>query len=471
MPSQIPTKPHINGCQDGYHCIGSSMTLSVAGSTVEDDLTVDYIYYISSDKRNFTKTSPVVYDMVPDAQYWWYAVAVSKNHIGEVFGTSEPSDVYTFYYNGSGSSKPSYDPSAERKVTIIPTGNVEGISISSDTVCGKLGEFRTVSYTLSDDYDIVDITGDGVTYDGSKITIKIGESDGYVIVEVGKSSGSVNFKLYQYSQFLGNAALLETKVFNDVKVGDEISYQIPDEYAGYYIEYQSSNINNLYLYEFVNDYKSISFVMKESMNIEYEVYIDTISTVLHIYKDNNIIETLYRRNEMNNVNYVVDLSEYLGTDYQFDSYDTYGSTVDVTMDGVNLGYSFNSVGQHAIYVYLKKIPVPCEESTTKSLVGRYFCSSSTGYVFVRDSTSGKIVMNVYVKNGSSLSNETYQFVKFNGDENDFLFDDEKYQVWVSYDDGRSSYYIQITRDKDKWTVMNYADEVASYEDMSQVLLQ
>ncbi len=477
MPSQIPTKPQIYGVQNEYHCIGNSMSLSVVGSTVEDDLIIDYVYYISTDNQHFYVTPSDVTDMRSGTQYWWYAVAVAKNFNGKVIGTSEASDVYTFYCDimpdDTVPSQPSVEPTVQKgnKVIIVPIGNVEGISISSDTVYGDPGENKKVTFSLDDEYEISDITGGEISVDGTTLNVTIGKTDYYVFVEVRKKATSVVFYLYQFKQAIDDAPLLDTKVIADVNIGDVVTYQIPDEYSGYYIASEYSNIWNLYLYSFEKDYKSISFEMVESKNIEYSVYIDTISTVFYIYKDNKNIASLPIRNGMSNVNYSLDLSEYLGADYQIDSYETY-NPVNVSIDGNDLKYSFNNVGQYSVSVYLKKIQIPCENHTSTSLLNRFFCTGNTGYEFVRDSESGKIVMNAYEKNSSgSIDKEVYEFVKFNGDESDFLKDDEKYQIWVEYDNSRECYYIQITRYQDKWTDMGYFDEVASHEAIEQALLQ
>lgn len=191
MPSQIPTQPRISGIVDG-DMYSTSVRLSVTGSDVEDDLRIEYVYYISDDNNSFKETPSEIVGLSVGKQYWWYAVAVSKNNSGHVFGSSEPTPVYTFYCGyEAGQPKPRPIPTEDRKVMIVSIGDTEGIDISEDVVVGKCGDVKVVDLMLDDDYEISYLSGGVLSSDNKTLTFSIGYDDYYIFIEVKKRKSAV----------------------------------------------------------------------------------------------------------------------------------------------------------------------------------------------------------------------------------------------------------------------------------------
>lgn len=181
FPSVIPSKPYAIGEWEERECM-NYVNLEVTGSKVEDDLKVEYVYYISTDNQHFDITQSYVSHLKPNTRYWWYAVAVSKNHDGKTIGTSETSDVYTFY-----SLEDPTDPTIphEHSITILIVGDTEGASVSSEQLVGMSGDVLTVKFTIDDNYEIVDMTSGELSADGT-LKVKVLNHDYYVIIEVRK---------------------------------------------------------------------------------------------------------------------------------------------------------------------------------------------------------------------------------------------------------------------------------------------
>lgn len=181
FPSTVPSKPSAFGLPDGSQCMGS-VTLKAVGSNVEDDLKVDYVYYISTDGRNFNATRSYVDDLKPDTWYWWYAVAVSKDCWGKIVSTSEPSDIYTFY-----SIEDPSDPTVPHKhsVTILVVGDTEGAKVHSEQMVGMPGDELSVKMAINNGYEVVHMTSGELLADGTLKVIVL-NYDSYVIIEVRK---------------------------------------------------------------------------------------------------------------------------------------------------------------------------------------------------------------------------------------------------------------------------------------------
>lgn len=191
MPSQIPTQPRISGIVDG-DMYSTSVRLSVTGADVEDDLRIEYVYYISDDNNSFKETPSEIVGLSVGKQYWWYAVAVSKNNSGHVFGSSEPTPVYTFYCGyEAGQPKPRPIPTEDRKVIIIPIGDIDGIRVSEETVVGKCGEVKIVDLSLDEDYEISYLSCGSLSSDNKTLTFSIGYDDYYIFIEVKKRKSAV----------------------------------------------------------------------------------------------------------------------------------------------------------------------------------------------------------------------------------------------------------------------------------------
>lgn len=92
----VPTKPTITTIYNGYITRDTTITLNIDGSTVNDDATIEYEYYFSSDNSNFEKINPENVKLKPYTQYWWYAVP-SSYFEGELLATGEKSDTRKLY--------------------------------------------------------------------------------------------------------------------------------------------------------------------------------------------------------------------------------------------------------------------------------------------------------------------------------------------------------------------------------------
>ena len=185
FPSTIPSKPHAFGLSDGSQCMGA-VTLQGVGSNVEDDLKVEYVYYISADGQNFDATESHVSGLKPNAWYWWYVVAVSKDIRGNVVGTSEPSDIYTFYCIEDPS-----DPTVPHKhsIKILIIGDTEGAKVSSEQLVGMSGDVISVKLTLNNGYEVVSMTSGELSADGT-LKLKVLNRDYNVVIEVRKSKNA-----------------------------------------------------------------------------------------------------------------------------------------------------------------------------------------------------------------------------------------------------------------------------------------
>ncbi len=90
-PSQIPTAPTTFSLEDGAEVEDLSITLSVDGSTVEDEnLNISYVYYIGKSADELEETSAEV-ALEPFTQYFWCAQARTDG------GEGEMTDLRTFY--------------------------------------------------------------------------------------------------------------------------------------------------------------------------------------------------------------------------------------------------------------------------------------------------------------------------------------------------------------------------------------
>lgn len=106
----VPTKPTITTIYNGYITRDTIITLNIDGSTVNDDASIVYEYYFSSDGSDFEVINPENVKLKPYTQYWWYAIPISHFN-GELLAEGEKSDTRKLYciphttiktYNGDG---------------------------------------------------------------------------------------------------------------------------------------------------------------------------------------------------------------------------------------------------------------------------------------------------------------------------------------------------------------------------------
>ncbi|MBP5668489.1 MAG: hypothetical protein J6X32_10115 [Salinivirgaceae bacterium] len=91
-PSTVPTIPTTISIEDGYVTVDTNITLSVSGSTVEDDgYNISYKYYIGTSQDNLVETSPEKIKLIPYTQYFWNAKAITETD------ESTPTETRTFY--------------------------------------------------------------------------------------------------------------------------------------------------------------------------------------------------------------------------------------------------------------------------------------------------------------------------------------------------------------------------------------
>lgn len=91
-PSTVPTQPTTINIENGAEISETEVTLSVSGSTVEDeDCHINYNYYIGTSQDNLAKTDPQNIKLTPYTQYFWYAKAKTETD------ESEPTEIRTFY--------------------------------------------------------------------------------------------------------------------------------------------------------------------------------------------------------------------------------------------------------------------------------------------------------------------------------------------------------------------------------------
>ena len=91
-PSTIPTQPTTMSIENGAEISETKVSLSVSGSTVEDqECNISYDYYIGTSQDNLVKTSPQDINLTPYTQYFWYAKAKTETD------ESEPTEIRTFY--------------------------------------------------------------------------------------------------------------------------------------------------------------------------------------------------------------------------------------------------------------------------------------------------------------------------------------------------------------------------------------
>ena len=94
--STTPTMPTKSAIADKYVVADTTITLTVRGSTINNDVSINYSYYLSDDDgNNFVcigkSVQSATVNLKPYTQYKWYAVAVLDSH------ESEPTEVRTFY--------------------------------------------------------------------------------------------------------------------------------------------------------------------------------------------------------------------------------------------------------------------------------------------------------------------------------------------------------------------------------------
>ncbi len=94
--STTPTMPTKSAIADKYVVADTTITLTVRGSTINNDVSINYSYYLSDDNgNNFVcigkSVQSATVNLKPYTQYKWYAVAVLDSH------ESEPTEVRTFY--------------------------------------------------------------------------------------------------------------------------------------------------------------------------------------------------------------------------------------------------------------------------------------------------------------------------------------------------------------------------------------
>ncbi|MBP5365861.1 MAG: hypothetical protein J6Y82_08055 [Bacteroidales bacterium] len=91
-PSTIPTQPTTMSIENGAEISETKVSLSVSGSTVEDqECNISYDYYIGTSQDNLVKTNPQDINLTPYTQYFWYAKAKTETD------ESEPTEIRTFY--------------------------------------------------------------------------------------------------------------------------------------------------------------------------------------------------------------------------------------------------------------------------------------------------------------------------------------------------------------------------------------
>lgn len=94
--STTPTAPTKSAIADKYVVYDTTITLTVSGSTINNDVSLKYNYYLSDDDGdNYVcvggSTQSATVNLKPYTRYKWYAIAVFDIH------KSEPSEVRTFY--------------------------------------------------------------------------------------------------------------------------------------------------------------------------------------------------------------------------------------------------------------------------------------------------------------------------------------------------------------------------------------
>ena len=91
-PSTVPTQPTAMNIDNGAVISETEVTLSVSGSTVEnEECSINYNYYIGTSQDNLEKTNPQKIKLTPYTQYFWYAKAETLREY------SEPTEIRTFY--------------------------------------------------------------------------------------------------------------------------------------------------------------------------------------------------------------------------------------------------------------------------------------------------------------------------------------------------------------------------------------
>lgn len=92
----VPTKPTTTTFYDGFVTRDTVITLNIGGSTVNDDASIVYEYYFSSDGSDFEVINPENVRLKPYTQYWWYVVPIS-HFKDELLAEGEKSDTRKLY--------------------------------------------------------------------------------------------------------------------------------------------------------------------------------------------------------------------------------------------------------------------------------------------------------------------------------------------------------------------------------------
>jgi hypothetical protein len=177
LPDPVPTIPTKIVTADRCVVSDTTITLTVSGSDVNDDVAINYSYYLSADDgENYVCVGKSVASanvkLEPYTRYKWYAVAVTKG------GKSEPTEVRSFY------CVPSFE---------VETDNGDGEMAA--VLRWKLGnKVKNV---------IVSATSDHEGYEIEPIEIPRGQDSCYVKYKNNLSDGTNNMYIHWYDDAHG----------------------------------------------------------------------------------------------------------------------------------------------------------------------------------------------------------------------------------------------------------------------------